>query len=274
MSKNYFDRQEQILWFSQKEVSSKIITILGIGGIGCNLALLCTRLGVRKLNLIDYDKIEASNLNRQTLYSKKDIGKYKAQVAEATLNKLDNLSTELVAYNYNIFEDWKKTVSIIESSHYVLNGLDLPEIKRTLLGILCFKLKKPMIYAGTDPHSGYSGMVLYQSSKLDEPCHECLQAILNSIEKKELIKKYSLNNILNHDIINWLELEKPDYNVPSSGATTAVTAMFASTIAVNILVHIIHNIENAHRIIFDLFSNTIENYTLKKRNDCLICGNR
>ena len=85
---------------------------------------------------------------------------------------------------------------------------------------------------------------------------------------------HSLENILNHDTINWLELEKPGYKAHSSGATTVVTAMFASTLAVNLLVHIIHNIENAQRIIFDLFSNTIENYTLEKRKDCLVCGNR
>ncbi|MFX1259437.1 MAG: hypothetical protein ACFFAN_16405 [Promethearchaeota archaeon] len=53
-----------------------------------------------------------------------------------------------------------------------------------------------MIYSGTDLYSGYSGMVLYQASKGNEPCYECPQAILCSVEDKSLIKKYSQHNIL------------------------------------------------------------------------------
>jgi len=270
---DYFNRQEKIPWFNQRELKSLAVSVLGMGGIGTNISLLLNRLGIGKVMLIDFDKIEASNLNRQTLYSKKDIGRIKVDVAKETLDDLDNLDSENVAYNYDLFADWKKTIKIIEESDYVMNGLDLPEIKRTLMGILCYNLKKPMIYCGTDPTSGYSGMVLYQSSKRDEPCHECLQAVLNTVENEDKVKKYATDNILEHETINWMELEGNNYKeIPNSGATNIITAMFCSTLAVNVLLHSIFNHPVNQRIIFDLYIDSIEGYKLEKRPDCLVCG--
>jgi adenylyltransferase/sulfurtransferase len=269
---NFFARQEEIPWFSQERIKNLTVSILGIGGIGCNLAILLTRLGVKKIHLIDYDIVEASNLNRQTLFSKKDIGKSKTISAKNTLDNLDNLNSEIVNHDYDLFEDWQKTVEIIKESDYVLNGLDLPEIKRTLIGIACQKLGIPMIYSGTDPHSGYSGMVLFQASKEDKPCYECLQAILCTVEKEDLIEKYSQNHILSFETIIWKELEKEDYQRLEGGATTVITAMMASILAVNILIQSVHDQQCPHRIIFDLFSNNIENFFLETREDCVVCG--
>ncbi|MGQ4873520.1 MAG: HesA/MoeB/ThiF family protein [Promethearchaeia archaeon] len=268
---DYFKRQKEIPWFKQEVIEKKSVAILGVGGIGCNIALLLVRLGIKKLFLIDYDIIEPSNLNRQTLYSKTDIGKKKVIIAKDTLNRLDNLNTEIEVFDYDIFKDWKKTIDIVKKSNYILNALDLPEVKRSLIGILCLKLKKPMIYAGTDPNSGYSGMILFQQSSNDKPCYECLQAILDSLDKK-LIEGYSLKNILNFEKIDWLKLEKPDFKMPTSGATTIVTAMFASVLACNLLIQDLHGFDVPNRIIFDLFSNSIEQYHLEKRENCVICS--
>jgi len=268
---NYFARQQEISWFSQEKVSSTSIAVLGVGGIGCNIAMLLSRLGFKKIILVDNDLIEDTNLNRQTLYSKKDINKKKVEIAESTLKTLHNLSSEIVAYDYDLFEDWQTTINLVRNCDYVLNGLDLPEIKRTLIGILCLKLNKPMIYCGTDPHSGYSGMVLYQASKDNQPCYECLQAILNTVEAKELINKYSQDNILSYDQIDWRELEKKDFQPLEGGATMVLTAMFASVLAVNTLIQAIHGQNPPERIIFDMFSNNIESYKIDKREDCLVC---
>ena len=271
---NYFARQEEISWFSQEKIKDTTICILGVGGIGCNIALQTARLGFKKIILIDNDLIESSNLNRQTLYSKNDLGKRKVPIAKKVLDDLDNLSSEIITHDYDIFDDWQKTINIIRESDYIMNSLDLPEIKRTLIGILCYDLKKPMIYCGTDPHSGYSGMILFQSSKENEPCYECLQAVLCSIEDPNKLKKFSKEKILTFDKINWKELEKKDYMQLEGGATTIITAMTASSLAENILIKTIHKNKVPNRVIFDLFSNTIENYYLEKRIDCLACGGR
>ncbi len=269
---NYFTRQEEIPWFSQKKVSSLTIAVVGVGGIGCNLALMVSRLGFKKIHLIDYDVVEATNLNRQTLYSKNNIGMQKVTTAKKCLDETHNLTSEIVANNFDIFKDWQKTIKIVKESDYVLNGLDLPEIKRSLLGILCLKLSKPMIYCGTDPHSGYSGMILYQASAPNTPCYECLQAILCSIKDKKLIQKYAIKQIDKFTTIDWKLLEQKEFKKPNFGATTVVTAMCASTLAINLLIHAIHKMDPPQRVIFDLYATTVETFKLDRREDCLACS--
>jgi len=45
--------------------------VLGCGGLGCTVAFALARLGIKKIILIDYDKVEISNLNRQILFFKR-----------------------------------------------------------------------------------------------------------------------------------------------------------------------------------------------------------
>ena len=149
----FFERQTQIPWLKQEKLDQLKVLILGIGGIGTNIAILCARLGIGSLFLVDNDRIEASNLNRQTLYSKNAIGKKKAEIAKKTLDELDNINSEIFSYDYDIFQKWQQTLELIEKSDIILNGLDQPEIKRTLIAIACYRLGKPMVYSGTDRKS-------------------------------------------------------------------------------------------------------------------------
>jgi len=59
--------------------------LLGVGGLGCTVAMALARLGVKKIILLDKDSVDISNLNRQILFEASDLGKSKADVA---LNKL------------------------------------------------------------------------------------------------------------------------------------------------------------------------------------------
>ena len=65
----------------EKIINSKIL-IVGMGGLGTPVADLLVRAGVGKVGLMDYDKIDLSNLHRQILYDKSDVGKLKVVVAK------------------------------------------------------------------------------------------------------------------------------------------------------------------------------------------------
>ena len=69
----------------KKTNNTKNILILGLGGIGANVALSLVRSGFKKLTVVDYDKVELSNLIRQFPYSKKDVGKYKTETLKTKL---------------------------------------------------------------------------------------------------------------------------------------------------------------------------------------------
>ena len=66
----------------QKKISSASVLILGMGGLGCPLLTYLAASGVGKIGIVDFDKVEISNLNRQTLFNTKDIGKFKVNQAK------------------------------------------------------------------------------------------------------------------------------------------------------------------------------------------------
>ena len=66
----------------QKKIISSKVLIFGMGGLGCPLAIYLASLGIGTLGIVDNDKIELSNLNRQIIYSNDDIGKFKVDVAQ------------------------------------------------------------------------------------------------------------------------------------------------------------------------------------------------
>src|SRR6056300_1506181 len=73
----------------QKKISNTKVLIIGVGGLGCPLAMYLANMGIGHLGLIDHDKIELSNLNRQILYASKDLGKYKVIQAKKFLSLIN-----------------------------------------------------------------------------------------------------------------------------------------------------------------------------------------
>ena len=82
----------------QKKIFNSKVAIIGIGGLGCPLALYLANSGVGNIGLIDNDKIDLSNLNRQILFTNKDIGKYKAQKAKQVINKINKVYNSVGLY--------------------------------------------------------------------------------------------------------------------------------------------------------------------------------
>ena len=61
----------------QKKIFNSKILIIGMGGLGCPLLTYLAASGVGSVGIVDDDKVEISNLNRQTLFNSSDIGKFK-----------------------------------------------------------------------------------------------------------------------------------------------------------------------------------------------------
>ena len=72
----------------QKKILSSKILIVGVGGLGSPVVEFLTRAGVGNIGIIDNDKIDLSNLHRQSLYNTSDLGKFKVDIAKKKLNKL------------------------------------------------------------------------------------------------------------------------------------------------------------------------------------------
>ena len=71
----------------QKKIFNSKVLIIGVGGLGCPVLTYLASSGVGTLGIADYDKIELSNLSRQTLFAPNDIGKFKVDRAKYKINK-------------------------------------------------------------------------------------------------------------------------------------------------------------------------------------------
>ncbi|MDE5738331.1 MAG: sulfur carrier protein ThiS adenylyltransferase ThiF [Oscillospiraceae bacterium] len=71
----------------QKKLSQTSVAVCGIGGLGSNIAIALVRAGIRHLHIIDFDKVDISNINRQQ-YFIEQLGQYKTDALYDTLKKI------------------------------------------------------------------------------------------------------------------------------------------------------------------------------------------
>ncbi len=126
----------------QKKILSSKVLVVGVGGLGCPVAEFLSRAGVGTLGIVDYDKVSLSNLHRQSLYEKSDIGKSKVLIVKKILNRI-NPTTKVHSYNLKLNNiNFKK---IIQKYDYVVDGSDNFKTK-FLLNDFCLKYKKFLNY--------------------------------------------------------------------------------------------------------------------------------
>lgn len=73
----------------QKKLKGASVFVAGAGGLGCSAALYLAAAGIGRMRLVDHDRVEPGNLNRQVLHWEKDIGRTKAESAAAKLNQFN-----------------------------------------------------------------------------------------------------------------------------------------------------------------------------------------
>lgn len=72
-----------------QRISNANLLIIGVGGIGCELLKNLPKAGFRRFTILDLDIIEETNLNRQFIFRKSDVGSYKSEVGARRAKDLD-----------------------------------------------------------------------------------------------------------------------------------------------------------------------------------------
>ena len=75
---------------AQEKLVNSSALVVGAGGLGCPVLQYLASAGVGKIGVVDDDKVELSNLNRQILFNSSDLGKYKVIQARAKIKKIYN----------------------------------------------------------------------------------------------------------------------------------------------------------------------------------------
>lgn len=134
--------------------------VVGAGGLGCPALLYLAAAGVGSIGVIDSDKLEISNLQRQVLYTVDDVGKNKAEAAVSRLAKL-NPHIQLKPFVERLSSE--NALDIIRAYDVVIDGTDnFPT--RYLINDACVLLDKPFIYASILQYEGQAAVFNYRDS--------------------------------------------------------------------------------------------------------------
>ena len=106
---------------TQEKISKSCITIFGIGGLGSICSLYLNNAGVGKINLVDFDTVDETNLPRQIIYRPDHIGTNKALAAQETLSSL-NPETKISAISERIIGD--RLEKLVNDSDLVIDATD------------------------------------------------------------------------------------------------------------------------------------------------------
>ncbi|KKM68614.1 hypothetical protein LCGC14_1459120 [marine sediment metagenome] len=162
--KDLYNRQFRLEGWSQKLVKNSRVLIIGVGGLGCEIAKNLAMLGVGHLDLVDLDIIEHSNLNRQILFAGAKMGESKAVVAA---KKLAEINQNITIKHYHTSLE-RLDPAIYQAADVVIGGLDSMNA-RLNLNAQCIRFRKPLVDGGV---SGYHGHV-YTIFPYQNACYEC-----------------------------------------------------------------------------------------------------
>jgi adenylyltransferase/sulfurtransferase len=150
----------------QRRLKAARVLCVGTGGLGSPLAFYLAAAGIGTLGLVDFDVVDASNLQRQIIHSTKDIGRKKLDSAEEKLTAL-NPSVNVVKHKTMLTS--ANALEILKDYDIVADGTDnFPT--RYLVNDACVLLGKPNVYGSIFRFEGQASVFATEQG----PCYRCL----------------------------------------------------------------------------------------------------
>ena len=150
----------------QVKIKKAKVLIIGIGGLGCPLLTYLASSGINNIGIVDHDKVELGNLNRQILFNTSDLGKYKVIQAKSKVIKIYK-KIKIKTFKKKI--STKNINSILKDYSIICDGTDNFET-RYLINDYC-KSKKKILISGAI--SKFDGHLFKFDFKKKIPCFRC-----------------------------------------------------------------------------------------------------
>ncbi|AHF05836.1 HesA/MoeB/ThiF family protein [Desulfitobacterium metallireducens] len=156
LSQRYSRNRQTISEKDQLKLASSTVAIIGCGGLGGYIAEELTRLGVGHLILIDADRLEVSNLNRQIMATELNLGEWKIEAAQ---KRLYSINSEIKVDLVKEWFDENNGADLLREVDLVCDALDsLPA--RVALERVCHKMNIPLVFASIAGWYGLLGVSL------------------------------------------------------------------------------------------------------------------
>lgn len=150
----------------QSKLKAASVLVVGVGGLGVPAAVQLAAAGVGRIGLLDGDTVEASNLQRQFIFSEADVERKKAEAAAERLRQV-NPNVHVASYDVRLSSD--NALDFIGEYDVVIDATDnLPS--RYLISDACVMLSKPDVYASAQ---AFDGQVSVFYPPLG-PCYRCV----------------------------------------------------------------------------------------------------
>lgn len=224
----------------QKRLLHAKVLLVGAGGLGAPAALYLTAAGVGTIGLVDFDRVEVSNLQRQILYGSKDVGHPKLVAAKERLSDL-NPDVKIVAHEERLTRE--NAFETLRPYDVVVDGTD-NFATRYLVNDACVLLGKPAMYGSIYRFEG-------QATVFDArrgPCYRCL----------------------------YPEPPPPEL-VPScaeAGVLGVLPGIIGTIQAIETVKHLLQRGDTlvGRLLLFDAMAMRFREVKLRKNPDCVICG--
>ena len=166
----------------QKLLSAGQVTIAGLGGLGSNIAFFLTRIGVGHLHLIDFDKVDITNLNRQQ-YRMEHLGRYKT---EALLEELREINPYLEVETDCVRVTDENVGTLFQNEDIICEAFDRPEAKAMLVSGVGEYYPDKILVAGSGM-AGYGRSNEIVTRKINEHFYLCGDAHTEPVKGRGLM---------------------------------------------------------------------------------------
>ncbi len=150
----------------QQRLKAAKVLCVGTGGLGAPLALYLAAAGVGTLGLVDFDTVDASNLQRQIIHSTATVGKLKVDSAEIMLK---GLNPHMKVVKHNTMLTSANALEVLKGYDIVADGTDNFQT-RYLVNDACVLLGIPNAYGSIYRFEGQASVFATE----DGPCYRCL----------------------------------------------------------------------------------------------------
>ena len=152
----------------QKVFSTSVVAVCGLGGLGSNIATALARAGIGKLILIDFDRVDLSNLHRQQ-YKASQIGKYKT---DATAENLREINPYIRTETHNLRLNEENALPLLSQADVICEAFDNPQAKAMLCNLVLEKLPQKY-YVAASGMAGIDSPNLIQTKRVGKRFYLC-----------------------------------------------------------------------------------------------------
>jgi molybdopterin/thiamine biosynthesis adenylyltransferase/rhodanese-related sulfurtransferase len=150
----------------QLKLKAARVLCIGTGGLGAPLGQYLAAAGVGRIGLVDFDKVDLTNLQRQILFSTKDVGRPKI---EAAAERLRGLNPDIQIDTFETMLTSANALDILKDYEVIVDGTD-NFATRYLVNDACVLLGKPNVYGSIFRFEGQASVFGYPGG----PCYRCL----------------------------------------------------------------------------------------------------